>query len=165
MKLAQLNTANRSGRVVSRSFNSDSQLSTLNSQLLSAFTLLEVIIACAILFMVGFSILEMVTRGLAAARAIQEHEPDPGLVAAPLVLTNQLVEGSESGDFEDMYPNLYKGYSWSREVNEVGSNGLFQVDFFVYTDVKGRKKNAEPMRMSILLFRPGSPPGSATRPR
>ena len=48
------------------------------------FTLLEVIIACAIFFIAGFAILELVTRSVAAARSLQHREPDAGMVAATL---------------------------------------------------------------------------------
>jgi len=130
----------------------------------SAFTLLEVIVASAIFFMVAFAIMEMVMTSLAAARAIQERSPDAGILAASLTLTNQLVEGADSGDFEDLYPGLYPGYSWTREVNEVGSNSLFQVDFTIYA-TSAKKRGASDIRMSILLFRPGSKPGSATKGR
>ena len=130
----------------------------------SAFTLLEVIVASAIFFMVAFAIMEMVMTSLAAARAIQQRSPDAGILAASLTLTNQLVEGADSGDFEDLYPGLYPGYSWTREVNEVGSNSLFQVDFTIYA-TSAKKRGASDIRMSILLFRPGSKPGSATKGR
>jgi Tfp pilus assembly protein PilV len=128
----------------------------------SGFTLLEVIIACAIFFIAGFAILELVTRSVSAARSLQQREPDAGMIAATLSLTNQLIEGSESGDFQDLCGDLYSDYSWGRDVYEVGSNGLFQVDFFVIND---KRAGAEPVKMSILLYRPQSPPGSATRPR
>jgi Tfp pilus assembly protein PilV len=127
-----------------------------------AFTILEVIIACAIFFIAGFAILELVTRSVAAARSLQQREPDAGMIAAVLSLTNRLVEGTESGDFEDIAGNVYKDYSWTREIYEVGSNGYFQVDFAVFNE---RKKGAEPVTMSIRLYRPESPPGSATQPR
>lgn len=126
------------------------------------FTLLEVIVASAIFFIAGFAILELVTRSISAARSLQQREPDAGMVAASLSLTNQLLEGSETGDFEDFCGNLYPDYSWGRDIYEVGSNGLFQVDFFVIND---KRHGAEPAKMSILLYRPQSPPGSATRPR
>jgi Tfp pilus assembly protein PilV len=118
------------------------------------FTLLEVMIACAIFFMVAFAILGMVATGLAAARKLQIHEPDPGLLAAELSLTNQLTEGTEAGDFNETYPGIYRGCSWTREITEVSSNGLFQVDFYVYPP---GGKGAEASKMSILMFRPGSP--------
>src|SRR5688572_11693442 len=108
------------------------------AQRTSAFTLLEVIVACTIFFLVAFSVLHIVTSGLVAARKLQQREPDFGVLAAELSLTNQLIEGSESGDFESMYPGLYRGYSWTRDILEYSSNGLFQVEFAIYNDaVKG----------------------------
>jgi Tfp pilus assembly protein PilV len=127
-----------------------------------AFTILEVIIACAIFFIAGFAILELVTTSVASARKLQQREPDAGMVAAVLSLTNKLFEGTESGDFADISGNVYKDYSWTREVYEVGSNGYFQVDFYVFND---RRRGAEPTRMSARFYRPESPPGSATQPR
>src|SRR5438552_18150726 len=59
---------------------------------LQAFTLLEVIIACSIFFMVAFAILGMVTSGLAQARALRQRDPDAGMLAATLSLTTQLEE-------------------------------------------------------------------------
>jgi Tfp pilus assembly protein PilV len=126
------------------------------------FTLLEVIIACAIFFIAGFAILELVTRSVSMARSLQQREPDAGMLAATLSLTNQLIEGTESGDFQDLCGEVYSDYSWGRDIYEVGSNGLFQVDFFVLND---KRPGAEPVKMSIWLYRPQSPPGSATRPR
>lgn len=126
---------------------------------LSAFTLLEVIIACAVFFMVAFSVLQLVTSSLAAARSLQQREPDAGLLASAFSLTNKLVEGVEEGNFEDLYPGLYPGYRWARSVTEVSSNSLFQVDFVVY---RLSKKGPAETTMSILMYRPGSPPGSAS---
>jgi len=123
----------------------------------SAFTLLEVVIACSIFFVVAFAILELVTSSLVAAKTLQQREPDAGMLAATLSLTNQLEEGVESGDFEDICPGVYPGYRWMRDVNEVSSNGLFQVDFVVYRDMK--KKGPAELKTSILMFRPGSKPG------
>lgn len=125
----------------------------------ASFTLLEVLIAAAILFMTVFAVLGVLTQGLAAAKSIQQREPDAGLVAAALSLTNRLEEGTESGDFEDLAPGLYPGYSWARDIYEVGSNGLFQVDFVVVHKA-GKSRGPSETRMSILLFRPGSPTGS-----
>ena len=125
----------------------------------AAFTLLEVMIACAIFFMAVFAILQLVTTGLIQAKALQQREPDAGVLAATLSLTNQLVEGSQAGDFEDIAPHLYPGYRWSADVNEVMSNGLFQVDFTI-TGTVGKKRGLSESRMSILMFRPLSKPGS-----
>src|SRR5262245_20927599 len=120
------------------------------SSFCQGFTLLEVIVACAIFFMVAFAVLELVTRGLAAAKALQQREPDAGLLAAALSLTNKLEEGTMSGTFEDIAPGLYPGYSWARDAYEVGSNGLFQVDFVV---IRKQEKGRGPSetKMSILM--------------
>ena len=132
---------------------------------LNAFTLLEVIVACAIFFMVAFAVLGLVTRSLAAARSLQLRHPDAGMLAAVLTLTNKLEEGTASGDFEEFYPGLYPGCTWTREVYEAASNGLFQVDFTI--DQSSEKKGASETKMSILMFRPGSPsrlsPGGGRR--
>jgi hypothetical protein len=132
------------------------------SERTSAFTILEVIIACAIFFMVSFAVIEMVIQGLSAARSLQQREPDAGMLAATLSLTNRLEEGTESGDFETIAPGLYPGYRWERYVEEVGSNSLFKVDFIVYYNRQGKRKGLSESHMSILLFKPGSPPGSAS---
>jgi hypothetical protein len=113
------------------------------------FSLLEVMIALAIFFAVSFSILALVSNGLGTARALQVTRPNAGILAAELSLTNKLEEGTESGDFGRFYPE----YTWRREASEAGSNGLWQVDFFVYR--RGNRGTPD-SRMSILLFSPQS---------
>ncbi len=127
-----------------------------------AFTLLEVIIACAIFFIAGFAILSLVTRSVAAARALQHREPDAGMLAAVLSLTNKLTEGVESGDFKDICGDLYADYSWEREITEIGSNGYFRVDFLLYND---KRKGSEPVKLTTHFYRPDSPPGRMTEGR
>ena len=74
-----------------------------------------------------------------------------GYLVAQLVLTNSLEEGIEAGDFEEFAPD----YHWERQITEVGSNGLFQVDFMVFQKV-GRGKKEVSESMSILMHKPGS---------
>ena len=120
-----------------------------------AFTLLEVMIAGGIFFMAVFTILALVANTLRNARGLQEREADAGMLAAQLcATTNKLYEGTESGDFGDYYP----GYKWIRQDNEVLSNGLHQVDFTVRRRVGNQDVESH---LSILLFMPDSPPGSA----
>ncbi len=114
---------------------------------IAAFTLLEVLIAMGIFFMAIFAILDLVAQNVRAARRIQPDSIDASSLAAELMLTNRLEEGSMSGDFGDLYP----GYSWSRDIYLVSTNGLFQVDFKVFRDGA-----AEDSTMSILLYRPDS---------
>ncbi len=71
------------------------------------------------------------------------------MVAAQVGNTNKLYEGAQSGDFGKLYP----GYSWEAEIHEAATNGLFQVDIFVF-----RRGMQQPVdAMSIFLFRPDSP--------
>ena len=117
------------------------------------FTLVEVMVAIGIFFVVAFAILQMVVTGLGAARALQVRHADISMLASELAATNNILEeGFESGSFGDFYPHA----RWERAVTEVGSNGLFQVDFLVFEKV-GRHENVS--TMSILLHRPGSPKG------
>lgn len=127
-----------------------------------AFTLLETIVACAIFFMVAFAILELVTRSLVAAKALQQRDPDPGIILAALSLTNAFEEGSVSGNFEDIAPGMYPGHRWEAFMQEVGSNGLFEVNVITYNE---RKRSQNPVTISTQFFRPASKPGSASKGR
>jgi hypothetical protein len=135
------------------------QLSTPNSQSLRGFSLLEVLIAMAVFFIVVFAILGMVVQSVGAARALQRQHADCGIVASMFSLSNTLEEGHYSGDFEGIVPD----YNWDAEVFEVGSNGFFQIDIAV------SKKNAHGQQvgetMSMLKFtgQPRKAPGSLRR--
>lgn len=115
----------------------------------AAFTLIEVMIAGGILFVCLFAILALVANCLRNARALQRLPVDAGMLAAELSLTNRLEEGSDSGDFG----NLYRDYEWRRQIYEVDTNGLFEVDFTV-----SHRTGSQPVEshMSILLYRPDS---------
>jgi hypothetical protein len=106
-------------------------------------------IACGIFFMAVFAILAMISGVLRNARSLRRVELDAGMVAAQVSNTNKLYEGSESGDFGNMYPD----YSWDSDRYEVGTNGLWQVDIIVRR--RGMQKPVDVM--SIWLFRPESP--------
>jgi len=118
----------------------------------TAFSLLEVMIACAIFFMAVFAILAMVSSVLRNARSLRRIPLDAGMVAAQIANTNKLYEGSQSGDFG----NMYQDYSWEADTYEPpgGTNGLFQVDIIVRC--RGIQKPVD--AMSIWLYRPESPP-------
>lgn len=117
------------------------------------FTLLEVMIAVGIFFMVAFTILALVSQCLRQAGALQQMRSPVGSLAAQTVLTNQLEEGVESGDFEDIFPD----HRWSRDVYEAGTNGLYEVKLTV-TRSGSSKPDGE---MTLYLFRPE---GGARRP-
>lgn len=117
---------------------------------LSAFTLIEVMIAIALFFIAIFSILELTSRCLRQARALQQVNVDIGSLASELVLTNRLEEGVANGTFGDMH----RDYSWTRTTRMITSNGLFQVDFSVFWI---NEKRPVESRMSVWLYRPDSP--------
>ena len=117
------------------------------------FTLLEVMIAMAVFFIVVFAVLGMVVQSLGAARALQRPQPDFSILASALTLSNTLEEGVESGDFADLGEE-FRDYTWERQIIEVGSNGLYQVDFAIFPkEMRGGKQVRE--EMQILLYRPG----------
>ena len=93
-----------------------------------------------------------------SAARVGMHPIHPMLVPFPIacftgaLLTNQIAEGEQSGDFGKLYP----GYSWTAEIQEVQTNKLFQVNYVVQQDSDKSVVN----KMSVLLFRPFSPAGS-----
>ena len=115
----------------------------------AAFTLLEVMIAAGILFICLFASLELQSNSLRSARLLQRSSMDAGLLAAELSLTNQLSEGFDSGDFGDLYPD----HQWHRDIREIGTNGLFEINFTI-TQVSGDEGAVS--HLSIQLFRPES---------
>jgi hypothetical protein len=102
-------------------------------------------IAIAILFIAGFAILDLVSQNLRAARMLQQSGVTAAPLAAELTLTNKLEEGTASGNFGERHP----GYTWTRELYLVGTNGLWQADFLVFGP---NDRRAPISQMSILLF-------------
>jgi hypothetical protein len=122
-----------------------------------AFSLLEVMIAIAILFMGTFAILGLISSALGNARRLQRPLVDASALVGQLSLTNQLVEGNFSGNLGDVLGKAYADYSWSGEVTEVGSNKLFQADFIIQNTFGNHDVIS---RTSTLFFRPQSKAGS-----
>jgi Tfp pilus assembly protein PilV len=119
----------------------------------AAFTLMEVMIAGGILFMCLFAILALIANTLSNARALQRLPVDAGILAADAYQSQKLVEGSDSGDFGELYPD----FRWTSVTNQVDTNGLFQVDLVVFR--RGGDRTVV-SHMSILMFRPDSPRGN-----
>lgn len=120
----------------------------------AAFSLLEVLIASAIFFMAVFSILALVSNSLRGARLLQAVEVDASMLAAELSATNKLSESTDNGDFG----SEYRDFVWRRAITEVGTNGLFQVDFVVEHRPTQRQSV-----MSVLFYRPESTPAGGVR--
>lgn len=122
-----------------------------------AFTLLEVIIAMAIFFVAMFSVMQLMSRGLGMARALQQDMPSPGMIAAELAqmaATNRIDDGgSYSGDFEFLAPEIYPDFKWEAQTYQYASNGLFKADIVV---VGLRNGQTIERSMSVFLFSPRS---------
>lgn len=113
------------------------------------FTLMEVMIACGILFMCLFGILALVSNSLRNARALQQHKAvDASTIASmiyvALVNTNSVTEGEIPVDLGDTLPG-YKCYS---TLTQIGTNGLCQVDFEV------QRNNSLEVQSHFLIFLP-----------
>jgi hypothetical protein len=135
------------------------QLAAANAHPLRGFSLLEVLIAMAVFFIVVFAILGMVVQSVGAARALQRQHADCGMVASMTSLSNVLEEGFDEGDFEGLVPD----YRWTRTVTEVGSNGFYQVDIAVFKKNASGKEVGETMSMLKFTGQPSKAPGSVRR--
>jgi hypothetical protein len=115
-----------------------------------AFSLIEVMVACGIFFLVVFAILALVSNTLRNARSLRHVEVDAGMVASQLYKTNRLVEGTQSGDFGNSYPD----YSWEMEAHEhdTYTNGMWEVNVVVRK--RGLPKPID--EMTVWLFSPDS---------
>jgi hypothetical protein len=82
---------------------------------------------------------------------------DAGVVAAQLSITNQLVEGTYTGNLGDLLGKDYNIYTWTMDVEEERTNKLFHVDIVVQNANGNRDVLSE---VNLLLFRPQSPAGS-----
>jgi hypothetical protein len=80
---------------------------------------------------------------------LQHKSLDAGMAAAQLYVeltsTNQVSEGRGSGDFGDLYPDS----SYDYELQEVGTNGLCQLDIVVR-----ERGQATDSKATLLLFLP-----------
>ncbi len=119
-----------------------------------AFSLMEVMIAIAIFFMAIFAILELTSRNLKLARALQQPMGDPGAVAAMISLTNQLDDMTMTGDMGPDHPEIK--YTWSSTMTR---SNLFQVDIVVSQPLSGKIVQTP---LTVYMFRPpGAPQAGA----
>ncbi len=141
------------------------RLQNPDSRTQSGFTLLEVMIAMFVFFIVVFAVLGMVVQSLGAARALQRPQPDFSILASALTLSNTLDLGCESGDFGDLGEE-YSDYDWERCIDPwpasdtEATNGLYRVRFVITR--RGGRSQTVGEDMEILLYKPGAP-GAARR--
>jgi len=121
-----------------------------------AFTLLEVMFAVVAFATATFAILALVSQTLDNARRLQRPPIYAEMLASQFCLTNQLLEGEQSGAMSDWLGDPGKGYTWDTVITEEQSNKLFRVDITITKDTA-----KEPIsKASILLYSPQSPAGS-----
>jgi len=121
-----------------------------------AFSLLEVMIAIAILFIGTFAILGLISSSLQNARRLQRPLVDASALVSQLSMTNKLVEGEYDGNLGDVLGKTYNDYIYRATITEVLSNRLFQADYKIYNAHGG---NDIVSQTTTLFFRPESPPG------
>jgi hypothetical protein len=123
----------------------------------SGFSLLEVMFAVVAFCTATFAILALVSQSLDIARRLERPMVDAGLVASELSLTNQFVEGTQSGDLGKLLGDAYQGYTWDYAIDEVQTNKLFQAVIVIQ-----RNEGSRPIvsKMTVLYYRPDSPAGS-----
>lgn len=120
-----------------------------------AFSLMEVMIAVAVLFMVTFSILALVARTLRGATVFNLQRPPASMLAAMVASTNKMSETVAEGRFEDIAPGLYPGYRYMWVSTLVETGGLWRIDFFVAPVSAPFKQQPD---LSILTWIPQSGP-------
>ena len=124
---------------------------------ISAFTLMEVMIAIAVFCIGVFAILGLVASVMRGARLLDKPMVDAGVVASELQ-TNSMVEvHGLSGSLSEFLGDTYKGYNYDADINEVQSNHLYQATIYVTGDTPGKPVIS---KMDVLYFVPNSPPGS-----
>jgi hypothetical protein len=101
-----------------------------------------------------FAILDLTSRCLRSARALQTTFVTTSSVAAELSLTNRLLEGPLPPELITRFEEQHPGYSCDGEIVLVGTNGLFQVDLAVW---RTTGKPGVEAQMTLLLYRPDSP--------
>ena len=116
----------------------------------AAFTLIEVVVASLILAIGLMGILLICSTGIRNARALERVHVDATSLAAEYIHTNKVFVDPEAGDFGDFHP----GYRWTREAEPKSTNGLFSVDFTVFSDTEPGSPHSH---LRILMFRPDSP--------
>ena len=113
---------------------------------LAGFSLLEVMIAMAVFFIVVFAILGVVVQSLGAARALQQQHADCGMVAQMWWMSNTVEPGFYSGDFEGIVP----GYTWEADIPAdlpMQSNGLYLINLRVTKNDSKRGQVGETAQM------------------
>lgn len=113
------------------------------------FTLMEVMLACGILFMCLFGILALVSNSLRNARALQQHKAvDAATFASMLYVAVVNTNSATAGEIPNNFSDILPGYKCIAYLTPVATNGLCQVDFEV------ERNNKLEVQSHFLVFKP-----------
>lgn len=117
-------------------------------------------IAIAIFFIGSFAILGLISSSLNNVRRLQRPTVDASPVLARYAATNSLIEGTYTGSLGD--PELlgkdYREYNYTAVIEEIASNHLYGITCEIRPSYGGKRDVIS--RMTTVLFRPQSPPGT-----
>lgn len=119
----------------------------------SAFSLLEVMIAIGIFFMVAFAVLALVSQCLGQARSLELIRTPIGAIASDAMLVTPHEPGMFNGDFGDIYPD----HRWEADVyfpEYVTNETLVAIEL----GVKRSGQSGPDTELVILKFQPDPPP-------
>ena len=115
------------------------------------FTLLEVLVALAVLAVAMVGLLGLHNRNLLLA--VRAERLSTATLLAREILTRTQIEGQEAakvtrGDFSDLHPGRYPEFSWSRTVHPAPIDGLWELRVAV------RWGERDDERCELTLFTP-----------
>jgi len=115
--------------------------------------MIAVIAFCA----ASMAILALVSRSLDNARRLRRPAVDATELAAVFSTTNQIVEGTDTGDLADVLGDAYKGYTYEWIKTEISPQKLYEVDFHIFS--QGQDKSLISAETNFF-YSPQSPAGS-----
>ena len=117
------------------------------------FTLLEVLVAVAVLGLALVSLLGLHVRNLALID--RDQRITEGTLLARALMTEAEVEpfpeiGITDGDFEERYPERFPGLRWEREVVDMGFPDVREIRIRVF---RGEEESGDDVRLSYYMRR------------
>ncbi len=127
----------------------------------AGFTLLEVLVAVAILGLVVLGVTGLVVQGVRGLRIADERHAAMELAEqklTELTLTSDLSPGAEEGDYGENWPD----HRWQAEVAETDVPDLYRVTVTVLWDSGGVERRPSPSSCSMSRRARCGPPSAAS---